>query len=88
MAITIYSDLTDEELADEIAAFRQARRDVLMGDGGGVGTVRRITDGDRTLEYTSANLGALENELKQLLIERSKRDGTYVPGRAILVEFD
>ena len=83
----IYDDLTDQQLADEIAAFRTARREVLFSNGG-AGAVKRITDGDRTMEYTSANLPALESELKALLTEQAKRNGTYVPGRAIQVEFE
>ena len=85
----LYSDLTDEELATEIAAFRTARRDVIMGAGGGVGAVKRITDGDRTLEYTSANLGDLDRELNALLAEQERRTNPLGrTGRAIEVEFD
>lgn len=84
---TMYSHLTDTQLAEEITAFRTARREILFASGG-VGVVKRITDGDRTIEYTSANIGALESELKALLKEQAKRNGTYRPGQAILVEFD
>lgn len=84
---TIYSSYTDDELATEIAAFRQARRDVLIASDG-VGTVKRISDGDRTVEYTSANLPALDRELKALLAEQDRRSNPCGSGRAIAVEFD
>lgn len=87
----MYSDLTDAELAAEIAAFRAARREVIMPGAGGVGVVKRISDGDRMLEYTTANLGALETELKALLAEQARRDAGMFgrgTGRAIQVEFD
>ncbi len=85
---TIYSSYTDEELAAEIAAFRAARRAVLMGSGDGVGAVKRVSDDFRTLEYTSANLGDLDRELRALLAEQERRLGGRGSGRAILVEFD
>lgn len=84
----IYSSLSDADLATEIAAFRLARRDVILGGAGGVGMVKRITDGDRTLEYTSANLHALDSELQALLREIERRADPYRAGRAIGVEFD
>lgn len=86
----LYSDLTDEELAAEIAAFRAARRAVVLGGDGGVGTVKRITDGDRTIEYTAANLGMLDAELKALLAEDARRKDPFGrgSGRAIEVEFE
>jgi hypothetical protein len=83
----IYSSLTDEELAAEILEYREARKAVTLGGNGGVGTVKRVTDGDRTIEYTSANLGALDRELRALLAEQSRRS-TGSAGRAIAVEFD
>lgn len=83
----IYSDLETEDLATEIAAMRQARRDILLGAGGGVGSVKRVSDGDRTIEYTSANIGSLETELRNLLAEMNRRTGAST-GNALLVEFD
>lgn len=83
----LYNDLTDAALDAEIAAFRQARRDVMFPGGGGVGTVKRVTDGDRTIEYTSANLRDLERELERLMREKDRR-GHAGCGRAIGVEFD
>lgn len=83
----IYSDLTDAELAAEIAAFRAARRNVVLPGAGGVGVVKRITDGDRTIEYTSANLGALDDELRELLAEQERRANGGYSGRAIGVDF-
>jgi len=82
----IYEDLTDEELAAEIAAFRAARRSMLLAGGDGVGVVKRIRDGDRQLEYTDANKGDLDRELQALLTEKARREGRYT-GRAIEVEF-
>ncbi len=84
---TIYSDLTNDELTAEIAAFRAARRAVLLPGTGGVGVVKRVTDGDRTLEYTQANLGALDSELRALLAEQARRAGR-IGGNAIEVEFE
>jgi hypothetical protein len=84
----LYSDLTDEELTAEIAAYRLARRDVIIGGGGGVGTVRKVSDGDRTLEYTRANLRDLDIELKALLNETEPPGRSSGGGRAIRVEFD
>lgn len=78
-----YSDLTDAELDAEIAAFRQARRDALTP--GGVGTVKRVTDEGRSIEYTGVQLGALDRELRELIAERNRRAGKG--GNAILVEF-
>lgn len=83
----IYSDLSTEALTAEIAAMRTARRDIILGSGGGVGAVKRISDGDRTIEYTSANIGGLETELRNLLAELNRRTGNYT-GNALLVEFD
>jgi hypothetical protein len=83
----LYSDLTDDELDAEIAVFRQARRDVIVPGNGGVGRVSRITDGDRTLEYTAANLDALERELQALISEKARRNSQWGSGRAIGVEF-
>jgi hypothetical protein len=84
----IYSDLTDAELAAEIAAFRAARRAVILPGSGGVGVVKRITDGDRTLEYTQANLGSLDEELARLLAEQERRANGGYGGRALGVDFD
>jgi hypothetical protein len=83
-----YSDLTDEELTAEIAAYRLARRDVIIGGGGGVGTVRKVSDGDRMLEYTRANLRDLDIELNALLKNRAAGPIHAADGRAIRVEFD
>lgn len=83
----LYSDLTDVELDAEIAAFKQARRDVMFPGGGGVGSVTRVTDGDRTIEYTAANLRALELELQALLREKDRRSNPGC-GRALGVEFN
>lgn len=86
---TMYSDFTDEQLATEIAEFRAARKSVLIGEGGGVGAVKRIFDGERRLEYTAANLGDLERELRGLLAEQQRRLQPWgASGRAIQVEFD
>jgi hypothetical protein len=82
----LYSDLTDEQLDAEILAFRNARRAVIIS-GDGVGTVRRITDADRTIEYTRANLRDLDVELQALLREKDRRANGGC-GRAIGVEFD
>jgi hypothetical protein len=84
---TIYSSMSDADLAAEIAAFTAARRAIILGGAGGVGSVKRITDGDRTLEYTSANIDALNRELSALLAEQARREGRS-SGRAIEVEFD
>ena len=85
----IYSSLTDEELTAEILEYQAARKAIIMGGDGGVGTVKRITDGDRTIEYTSANLGALNSELSALLAEQARRTSpSGGTGRAIEVEFD
>lgn len=81
----LYSDLTDNELDTEIAAFRAARRSVIIA-GDGVGTVRRITDADRTIEYTRANLRDLDVELDRLLREKDRRANGGC-GRALPVEF-
>lgn len=83
----IYSDLTTADLTAEIAAMRAARRDIILGSGGGVGAVKRVSDGDRTIEYTSANIGALETELRNLIAELNRRTGQST-GNALLVEFD
>lgn len=82
----MYRSLTDLELQTEIDKFRAARSAVILGSDG-VGSVKRVTDGDRTIEYTSANLGALDRELRALLAEQSRR-ATGSSGRAIQVEFD
>jgi hypothetical protein len=84
----LYSDLTDEQLDVEIAAFRDARRSVLMPGAGGVGVVKRIRDADRQLEYTSANLADLNRELQALLNEKNRRINGGGGGQAIAVEFD
>lgn len=84
--MAIYSDLTNEQLTAEIAAFRTARRNIILGGDGGVGAVKRVSDGDRTIEYTSANLAALDTELKTLLAEQNRRNGRGF-GNAIEVEF-
>jgi hypothetical protein len=83
----LYSYLTDDQLDAEIEAFRQARRDVMVPGAGGVGTVKRVTDADRTIEYTSANLRDLDYELERLLREKDRRSNRGC-GRAIGVEFD
>ena len=85
----LYSDLTDDQLAAEIASYRDARKAIVLGTGDGVGAVKRVTDGDRTVEYTQANLPALERELNALLAEQARRASpTGIAGRAIQVEFD
>lgn len=78
-----YSGLTDAELDAEIAAFRTARRDALMP--GGVGSVKRVSDEGRSIEYTGVQVDALDRELRELLAERNRRAGKG--GNAILVEF-
>lgn len=80
----LYSALTDTELAAEIAAFRATRREVVLS---GVGAVKRVTDGDRTIEYTGANVAGLDRELQALLDEQARRKFGGNTGRAIGVEF-
>lgn len=85
----IYSGYSDAELAAEIVAYRTARRNVLTGaDGSGVGTVTRIRDGDRQIDYTGANIGALDRELTALLREQARRLNGGIGGNAIEVEFE
>lgn len=86
----LYSDLTDAELAALITQYRQARSAIILGGAGGVGAVKRVTDGDRTVEYTSANLRDLDKELQALLDEQARRSDPYGrgAGKAIRVEFD
>lgn len=87
---TMYDDLDDAELDAKIATYRAARESIILGGDGGVGTVKSVADGDRRIEYTAANLGALETELKALLAEKNRRTDPYGrgSGRAIEVEFD
>lgn len=78
----IYSDLTDEALAAEIAAYRAARKEMTLGQG-----VAVIAGEGRRVEFTKANRADLDAELRALIREQDKRAGRRGGGRAIEVHF-
>jgi hypothetical protein len=78
----MYSDLTAEELDEEIAILRQARRDIL-----GPEKISKIAGEGRSIEYSRGDMKTLERSLRDALAERARRSGGG-SGGAIPVEFD
>jgi hypothetical protein len=81
----IYTSLSDQELTDDIAAFRSARRELMLGAG-----VAVVAGEGRRLEFTRANQGSLDAELKNLIAEGQRRGLIpYSPsGGSINLEFE
>lgn len=81
-----YAHLSDAELDAEIVEYQSAKKAILLGNDG-VGVVKKVSDGGRMVEYTGANLAALDRELTALLAERNRRLNPRRRGRAIRVDF-
>lgn len=68
---SLYSDLTDEQLAAKIVQFRDAQDELALGGG-----VAVIAGEGRRIEYTRSQSGKLASALIELLAERDRRGGT------------
>lgn len=75
----LYEDLTDEELAAEITAYREAIRKVELND------VGVVAGEGRRLEFTSGNLRDARDTLRNLMSERRRRGGV-IGGGSIALE--
>ena len=79
----LYSQMTDQELADKISKYMAAIEEAELGGGVGV-----VAGEGRRMEFTSANLDAAKRTLDALVLERDRRGNNgRIPGRAIGMRF-
>jgi hypothetical protein len=76
-----YQDLTDQQLADEIAEYRAALKKVAIG-----GQVTDVGAEGRRMTVTPVNTNEVRNALDALIYERDYRAGTQ-RGGSIGVQF-
>lgn len=80
----MYEDLSDEDLDEKIAKFRDAIEEATIG-----GDVAVIVSDGRRMELTRGNMAGSEKLLTRLLEEKEMRaNGGILRGRALGMRFD